>query len=94
MLSFAWEQESPISVRDARRQLAILWKSLTPEQQHRRSKAYYQAIAWIDESLKHSPPGRIAGEKFAYQNPPKDLEGYSTARVDVVVFRGVAFNIP
>lgn len=94
MLSFSWDTDQPISAREARQRLAELWRSLTPEQQHRRDRAYYAAIRWINESLSHSPPGRRAGEHFSFQNPPGDLDGYATARVDVAVFEGVAFNVP
>jgi len=73
---------------------ADLWKRLTPEQQHRRDVAYYSAIRWIDASLTHSPPGRRAGERFAFRNAPEHQDGVSTARVDVAVYEGIAFNIP
>jgi hypothetical protein len=94
MLSFAWNQTTPIAASEARSRLGELWKRLTPEQQHRRDVAYYSAINWIDESLRHSPPGRRAGEHFAFRNAPGSRGGVPTARVDVAVYEGVAFDIP
>jgi len=94
MLSFSWSQTDAISAGAARRELARLWTSLTPQQQHRRDKAYYSAVTWIDESLTHSPPGRVSGEHFAFQNPPGRRGGVHDARVDVAVYEGVAFSIP
>lgn len=94
MLSFSWSQTEPISAKEGRRQLANLWVTLTPEQQHRRDNAYYSAVAWITESVSHSPPGRFAGEHFAYQNRPGKRDDVWDARVDVSVFEGVAFDRP
>lgn len=96
MLSFSWDLPAPttISVKEGRRALAALWKNLTAKQMHRRDSAYYGAVAWIDASLTHSPPGRVAGEHFAYKNSSKDQDGVYNARVDVSVFEGVAFNTP
>jgi hypothetical protein len=94
MLSFSWDTDQPISASMARQELAKLWRSLTPAQIHRRSSAYYATIKWINASLTHSPPGRQAGEHFSFQNPPGDRADYPTARVDVAVFEGIAFNVP
>lgn len=94
MLSFSWAQRVAISASVARQELATLWKQLTPEQQHRRDRAYYSAISWINASLTHSPPGRVAGEHFAFQNPPAGRDGVADARVDIAVYEGVAFDVP
>ena len=94
MLSHSWSQPHPISTKDARRKLANLWKRLTPAQQHRRGRAYYRAVDWIDASLTHSPPGRRAGERVSFQNPEGDRDGFWDARVDVSVFEGIAFDVP
>jgi hypothetical protein len=95
MVSFSWarmEPPAPISAREGRQELAKLWKSLEVSQQHRRFVAYYKAIDWINQSLGNSPPGRKGGEHFSYQDDPAEREDYPSARVDVVVSAGLAFD--
>ena len=91
-LSWSWDREGPVSGREGRQELAKLWRKLNPDQQHRRGDAYIRVVQRIKEASRFG--GLTPGPLRSFQNSPQDRGGVPSARVDIVIDKGVAFNVP
>ncbi|NJO82155.1 MAG: hypothetical protein HC828_04675 [Blastochloris sp.] len=89
-ISQNWDQPTPITVAEGLAILDRLWLSLTRKQQKRRQTVYERARRYIQSG----PPSghRNPGKGFTSPDSEQDRVSRGTARIDVVIDAGVAFD--
>jgi len=89
-ISWSWARSGPVPAREGLAELAALWSTLSRRQQAIRDQAYARA----QKRIQTAPPlGLPQGVHLPYQNDPGRRGRDNTARIDLVVDLGVAFNV-
>jgi hypothetical protein len=91
-ISWFWARSGPVPASEGLQELDILWNRLSRTQQRRRNIGYNNARNVITRAS--SAGGLWAPYSQSYPNPPGQRGPDNTARIDIVVISGVAFDIP